>query len=322
MARLVKASVAAVAAALIVGCTTGNQITLPPPGSSPSVSQVVYVTSFNQSPQTAALITLPVTLASVPTYITPSGIDQVAQLTFDRSNDLWSVNDTASSPQATGFTRPLTGASSPFASVNIPTPSAPVGIAFDASGNLWVSDGNLNKIYEFVGPFSGTSTPTPAITLTAGLNGPGNLAFDAAGNLYVANEVTSTVLIFDAPLSNGEAPTGSPITGLNGPTALAFDASGNLYIGNFNNGSIARKNAPTAGGGAVETTDTATTMTRASGLAFDSAGNLYATDLQHPTLSVFPLATTAFSSSLAPSVTLTLTGFGTGSAGAVAVGPP
>jgi len=301
------------------GCTTGQQLTMPPPGGSPAPSSVVYVSSFN-SPAMLAIISLPVTASSTPTYITPTGLADPAELRFDKLLNLWAANDSVTSPAGVGYNRPLTNASSPFASVNIPTPSAPDAIAFDASGNLWVADGNLGKVYEFTGPFSGTTTPTPAVTLT-GLNGPAGLAFDAAGNLYVANLGTSSVLIFNPPFTNGEAPTGSPITGLTEPDGIAFDASANLYIANFG-GSIARKNAPTAGGGAAEITDTAKTMLSPSDIALDASGNLYATDLQQSKLFVFPTATAAFSATLAPSVTLTLTGFGAAHASGVAVGPP
>jgi len=313
------AALGAISIAGFAGCN-GSGVVLPFPSSSPS-PQVVYVSAFGTS--NLAIIPLPVTNVSVPTYISPTGLIASVQLTFDGSKNLWSMDDTTSSPAAVGYNRPLSGASSPFASVNIPTPAFPTAIAFDSSGNLWVTDGGQNKVFEFAGPtFSGTTSPTPAITLSTGVSGPDGLAFDTAGNLYVSNNGTNTVLIFDAPLTNGESPTLAPITGLHGPAGITFDASGNLYVANFSNGSIARKNAPTAGGGAVETTDTATTITSAEGLAFDASGNLYATDLQHSTLNVFPLATSAFSATLAPSVTLTLTGFGASSSGGVAVGPP
>src|SRR5260370_573381 len=57
--------------------------------------------------------------------------------------------------------------------------SIPFGLAFDATGNLFVGDAAQGTITRF----------TPDGTRTAfasGLNGPTGMAFDSAGNLYVA----------------------------------------------------------------------------------------------------------------------------------------
>src|SRR5947209_15176652 len=64
----------------------------------------------------------------------------------------------------------------------------PRGLAFDASGNLYVANLATNTIRRFspsgldLGDFAST-----------GLNGPGGLAFDTAGNLYVANLFGDTI---------------------------------------------------------------------------------------------------------------------------------
>ena len=58
----------------------------------------------------------------------------------------------------------------------------PVGLAFDASGNLYVANTDTNTVSEFT---PGSTTPTATLT---GLDAPDALAFDASGNLYVAND--------------------------------------------------------------------------------------------------------------------------------------
>ncbi len=54
------------------------------------------------------------------------------------------------------------------------------GLAFDAAGNLFVSNYDDNSIQKF------TSGGVSSVFAT-GLNGPLGLAFDSAGNLYAAN---------------------------------------------------------------------------------------------------------------------------------------
>ena len=63
--------------------------------------------------------------------------------------------------------------------------SAPVALAFDAAGNLYVANYGNNTISKV--------TPAGAVStfVSSGLNDPMGLAFDAAGNLYVANTATT-----------------------------------------------------------------------------------------------------------------------------------
>ncbi len=61
---------------------------------------------------------------------------------------------------------------------------APDGLAFDSSGNLFVSNYSNNTVSEFA---PGSTTPTATLT---GLYGPTTLVFDRSGNLFVANDGT------------------------------------------------------------------------------------------------------------------------------------
>jgi DNA-binding beta-propeller fold protein YncE len=94
-------------------------------------------------------------------------------------------------------------------------------LAFDASGNLFVSNygssvtdtGNIVKILP-----NGTQS---VFASGAPLNGPGNLAFDANGDLFVANSDSTTI----SKISPGGAITtfaSSPL--LNGPSGLVIQA--------------------------------------------------------------------------------------------------
>jgi hypothetical protein len=133
---------------------------------------------------------------------------------------------------------------------------APVGVVFDASGNMYISDRVLNKIRRV--NTSGIIT-TVAGTGTSGVAGDGGpataaqlrqlatLAIDAAGNLYTGDDAGSGRIrkINTAGIITTYAGTGTPgYSGDGGPATaaqiggfyvfvLATDASGNLYIPDF-----------------------------------------------------------------------------------------
>jgi len=136
---------------------------------------------------------------------------------------------------------------------------APLDIAFDSSGNLWIADRIHNRVVEFKPPFadgmSGSSVvgqpdinSSAASTSQAGLNAPESVAFDAAGNLWVVDEGNNRILEFasaslaqDQPSSTleiGQPPganqfntSGGALTrsGLHAPVGLAFDGAGDLW---------------------------------------------------------------------------------------------
>ena len=133
----------------------------------------------------------------------------------------------------------------------------PVGLAFDAAGNLYVANVGNDTVSEV--------TPAGAVsTFASGFNDPNGLAFDAAGNLYVANIGNDTV--------SKVTPAGVVSTfasGFNDPDGLAFDAAGNLYVANDGNDTVSEVTPA----GVVSTF--ASGFNGPDGLAFDAAGNLY-----------------------------------------------
>ena len=154
----------------------------------------------------------------------------------------------------------------------------PEGLAFDASGNLYIADCGNNRIRVvntsgIINTVAGNATNVYAgdgIPATAtGLNGPVGIAFDAAGNYYIADVQHHSVRVVDIAtnLINTAAGDGtagynndciSPfVAQLNMPTGLAFDGLGNLFITDRNNNRV-RKIAPPCSGtpspGIVNTT--------------------------------------------------------------------
>jgi len=107
-------------------------------------------------------------------------------------------------------------------------------VAFDASGNLYVSDTQLGLIFKV--------TPKREATIFADrsrfpeLRGPNGLAFDQEGNLLVIDFNTGKLLKIDQD-GSGEV-IGE---GFGGGDGLALDSEGNLYISDYRGGRIFKR---------------------------------------------------------------------------------
>jgi hypothetical protein len=97
----------------------------------------------------------------------------------------------------------------------------PEAIAFDHSGNLWVSDSGNSRVLEFAAPFSTGMNASrligqdsyfyggPNATQTM-LGYPDGLAFDSSGNLWVTDPGFARVLEYSDPLTySGSSSTSS-----------------------------------------------------------------------------------------------------------------
>ncbi|MDB5097760.1 MAG: two component regulator propeller family protein [Cyanobacteria bacterium RYN_339] len=99
-----------------------------------------------------------------------------------------------------------------------PAVNVACGMAFDAAGNLYVSESGAKVITKVAS--NGTATTFSNSGL---LTDPRGLAFDVNGVLHVSNLDGSIVKITTAGVAS------SFVTGLVTPIHLAFDAQGNLY---------------------------------------------------------------------------------------------
>lgn len=116
----------------------------------------------------------------------------------------------------------ITGAGA-FTGGGVGTIATPLGLAFDATGNMWVA--STNGVSEFTRQgVAVTSTPYTV----GGVSNPLAIAVDGAGQIWVANSA-GTVSV----LSNTGAAV-SPSTGYSGPgskpAGIAIDISGNVWI--------------------------------------------------------------------------------------------
>lgn len=136
--------------------------------------------------------------------------------------------------------------------------SGPAGIAFDSSGNVWISDLYNNRVLEYLkgsGFTNGESaslvlgqsdfTSSGSATTATALSEPIGLAFDSSGNLWVGDIGNNRVLEFlkGGGFTTGQAaslaicqpdfvtPTSATTaSGCALPQGIIFDASGNLWV--------------------------------------------------------------------------------------------
>ncbi len=128
----------------------------------------------------------------------------------------------------------------------------PVGLAFDASGRLLISDSGASRVRR--------------------VNGAG------------------TISTFAGTGTSGDSGDGGPATAadLASPYGLAVDQAGNVYIADFTNNRVRRVNGAgtigafagtgTAGGGGDGGAATAAQLSSPRGLTIDGSGNLYIAD--------------------------------------------
>jgi sugar lactone lactonase YvrE len=135
----------------------------------------------------------------------------------------------------------------------------PTGLAFDATGNLYIADYYNNRVrkvtttgiittvagYTVDGGYSGDGGPATA----AQLNSPVAIAFDGANNMYVADESNNCIRMVNAAgiISTFAGDTTAGYAGDGGaatdaelyfPSGVACDAVGNVYISDYDNNRV------------------------------------------------------------------------------------
>lgn len=191
--------------------------------------------------------------------------------------------------------------------------SEPDGLAFDASGNLWVAEYGNNRVLEFSNPLYSGEAATAVIGQSsfttgtiaagpAGLDQPAMIAFHGE-NLWVADYSNNRVLEFPGPaFTSGENATlvlgqqnftgdqgATTAVNLTTPGTVAFDASGNLWVADDGNNRAIEFPTPFSTGeaativlGQANLTTTATpgsgTFSDDNGISVDSRGNLWVAD--------------------------------------------
>ena len=175
------------------------------------------------------------------------------------------------------------------------------GIAVDASGNFYITDGdrirkvNTSGIISTVagngwGGYSGDGE----LAISAEFYGPRRVAVDAVGNIYIADggnhrlrkvDTSGIIRTVAGNGISGFSGDGGAATSaeLSGPTAVAVDAAGNIYIADGSKirkvntsgiiSTLAGKDADSYGGDGGLATDAY--LSGAEGIAIDAIGNIY-----------------------------------------------
>jgi sugar lactone lactonase YvrE len=199
------------------------------------------------------------TFASDTNYLSaPNG------LAFDTAGNLYVANILPTN--AGGGITKITpaGALSVYALSHYPDLFVPTYLAFDKSGNLFVTSA--------IGPIS-EITPAGTVSVldsTSFLSARG-LAIDGAGNLYVADLLGATV----AKVTQADKVTTLAASALADPTFTALDAAGNIYVSNAGSRTISKV---TPAGQVSVFVERASGIEHPTGLAFDAKGTLYVSD--------------------------------------------
>jgi uncharacterized protein (TIGR03437 family) len=182
--------------------------------------------------------------------------------------------------------------------------NAPVGLALDSSGNLYIADSNNHVIRKVakngvITTAAGNGTQgfggDGGAATAAALNQPEGVAADSAGRLYIADTLNDRVRLVSADgtiqtvvgtgvstFTGDNAPAASSALFL--PTDVAVDGSGNLYIADFGNSRLRKVSqgkiqtiAGSADGSAIHDQAPATTvvLNGPTGIAVDSSGNIF-----------------------------------------------
>jgi sugar lactone lactonase YvrE len=203
----------------------------------PVYGQTYKLTNYNQT-----------TIANkfIPYVSNVSLTDVQDYMTFDASDTLYITDRNAGKPTIQVFiTSDSTGNAGRFADIGytfeaFPNGEFPYGIAFDASGILYVTMNNRRSWSQVTRSWIlkinlttlvGTEVDVPGITF-------GHLygcTFDNAGNFYVVDNTNNKIIkITMVNYSTGIASTYANLyNGLNRPTDICFDISGNGYISNL-----------------------------------------------------------------------------------------
>jgi sugar lactone lactonase YvrE len=141
--------------------------------------------------------------------------------------------------------------------------NTPTAVATDGAGNVYVADTGRVAVYKITP--GGTQT-----TIGSGFSIPSGLAADAAGNVYVAD--AGVPAVYKITPGGTQTTVGS---GYTRPQAVTVDASGTVFVADAGTDTLL---AVTPGG---TLTTIATGLNDPTGLAVDGSGNLYVADYRN-----------------------------------------
>jgi sugar lactone lactonase YvrE len=215
----------------------------------------------------------------------------------------------------TGFVATLAGTAAGVGSADATGASArfhnPIGIAVDATGNVYVADQSNHTIRKTTA--AGATTTLAGLALSPGtadgmgtaarFKYPYGVALDGAGVLYVSDQYNHTIrkitpaglvtTLAGLPGYHGSADGTGTAARFHNPAGVAVDAAGNVYVADQSNHAI-RKITPaglvtTLAGqafqpGSADGTGSTARFENPAGVAVDAAGNVYVADQDNRTI--------------------------------------
>lgn len=215
---------------------------------------------------------------------------------FDKDGNLWVLGFNSAEPYLMRY------AASTLGTTGAPLPDRTIGIAgvncegagalaFDESGNLWVSIGCQGRVVRLAAADLTTSgLQIPAVQIT-GLVRPEGLAFDAAGNLWVADDThlrrfnaarlgTNITTAADLRATfTTPSPPSPGTTGLN-VNHLAFSPAGELWVSSYGQNALYRVEAAMVAATGTQAAQATriiyfSSFAQPKGFAFDNSEGLF-----------------------------------------------
>jgi len=211
-----------------------------------------------------------------PQAVAISGLDKTVYVADAQAGIVYSTNGLS----GTTLTPVSTGALSL---------QAPIALALDGAGNLFIADLNLGEVIEV----PTTTGLAPFVVNTGGLLvHPIALTIDGQGNMYIGDAGpggSSPGYVVKIPVGGAAFKMSLPTVSIVFPQALVTDLyTGNLFIadaGQPGNGQVFGVTPDGSAGGPL----TLSNVTNPTGLAFDPVGNLYVLDGLANTITVDPI---------------------------------
>jgi sugar lactone lactonase YvrE len=233
----------------------------------------------------------------------------------DSAGRLWVVSFSksgASPSEVAVFKLPLKSASVQLYTFVLSGTNGVNALAFDPSGNLWVTSPGNGSVLEYTAPFKKSGTLSPALTVAGPPSyKPSGIAIDKSAAVYVSNfnsTGTQSIGVLRPPYS--EEPYF--LKGLTAPGGLAFDKAGDLYASsNGTSHAVARYDSDDLKSGDKPSVVDSTGLPASSyeaAFAFTATGDLYAANCGNSGaagIDVWPLSRQKFGAKLAPSLLYT-----------------
>ena len=190
-------------------------------------SVFVYAAGSNANAAPIATIS-----GSATTLMQPEGV------ALDSGRKIYVADESAASVDVYSAVGSRTGLLNvaPVDNINGPDTGllAPVGIAVDSTGKIYVTDFAGPSVFVYPAGSNGDATPTDTITGSSTLlNYPQGIAVDSKDNIYVADEGAGSVFVYSSGSTGNEAPIATITglsTGLAAPSGVTLDSSGNIYV--------------------------------------------------------------------------------------------